>query len=108
MSVPMDTSVDMWTLIMHASGVSKILTKCWNRKATHLNGMLFGPYHGGSNKDCVYVPLLPADFPELRHRVGAAVARITSDTLDKVWDELTYRLNVCRLANEVHIEQVRL
>ncbi|GFX05446.1 hypothetical protein TNCV_1007681 [Trichonephila clavipes] len=30
--------------------------------------------------DYVYIPPLPADFPDLSHRIEAAVARITSDT----------------------------
>ncbi|GFV47079.1 hypothetical protein TNCV_197741 [Trichonephila clavipes] len=50
----------------------------------------------GFIKDCVYyVPPLPADLPDLRHRIEA-VARITSDTPNKVWDELAYQLDVCR------------
>ncbi|GFT03091.1 uncharacterized protein TNCV_1361601 [Trichonephila clavipes] len=43
-----------------------------------------------SRKDCVYVPPLPAVLPDLRHRIEAAVAKITSDTLNKVWNELAY------------------
>ncbi|GFU34635.1 uncharacterized protein TNCV_1993541 [Trichonephila clavipes] len=38
-------------------------------------------------KDCVYVPLLSADLSDLRYRMEADVARISSDTLNKVWDE---------------------
>ncbi|GFT47305.1 hypothetical protein TNCV_3749001 [Trichonephila clavipes] len=45
-------------------------------------------------KDCVYVPPLPADLPDLRHGIEAVVARISSDILNKVWDELAYRLDV--------------
>ncbi|GFX92811.1 gag-pol [Trichonephila clavipes] len=56
--------------------------------------------------DCVYVPLLPADLPDLRHRVEAAVARITSVTLNKAWDELAYLLDVCRLTNGAHMEHL--
>ncbi|GFY01795.1 hypothetical protein TNCV_1467871 [Trichonephila clavipes] len=49
----------------------------------------------GFMKDCVYVPPLPADLSDLRHRMEADVARISSGTLKKVWDELIYRLDVC-------------
>ncbi|GFW71478.1 uncharacterized protein TNCV_3460041 [Trichonephila clavipes] len=55
-------------------------------------------------ENCVYVPLLPDDLPGLRHRIEVAVARITSDTLSKVWEELAYRLDVCRVTNGAHIE----
>ncbi|GFY18747.1 hypothetical protein TNCV_2399671 [Trichonephila clavipes] len=48
----------------------------------------------GIIKNCVYVPPLPADFPDLRYRIEAAVASITSDTLNKVCDELAYRIDV--------------
>ncbi|GFY08810.1 transposable element Tcb2 transposase [Trichonephila clavipes] len=52
------------------------------------------------------VPPLPADLPDLRHRIEASVARITSDTLNKVWDELAYRIGVCLVMNEAHIEHL--
>ncbi|GFV80331.1 uncharacterized protein TNCV_4957341 [Trichonephila clavipes] len=61
-------------------------------------------YLWGFIKDCVYLPPLPADLPDLRHMIEAAVARITSDTLNRVWDELAYRLGVFRVTNEAHIE----
>ncbi|GFW32139.1 hypothetical protein TNCV_2601651 [Trichonephila clavipes] len=34
------------------------------------------------------------------------VARISSDTLKKVWDELTYRIDLGRVTNGAHIELV--
>ncbi|GFW98487.1 uncharacterized protein TNCV_3791181 [Trichonephila clavipes] len=52
-------------------------------------------YLWGFIKGCVYVLQLPADLPDLRHRLEAAVARITSDKLNKVWDEFAYPLDVC-------------
>ncbi|GFW62084.1 uncharacterized protein TNCV_1685151 [Trichonephila clavipes] len=60
----------------------------------------------GLIKDGVYVPPLPTDLPDLRHRIEAAVARITLDTLNKVKDELVYRLDVCRMTNGAHIEHL--
>lgn len=57
----------------------------------------------GAN-DNVYVPPLPADLPELRNRIEAIVATITPHTLIKVWEELAYRLDVCRVTKGVHIE----
>lgn len=60
----------------------------------------------GFIKDRVYVPPLPADIPELRHRIEAAVAVITDDTLINVWEELSYRLDVCRVTKGVHIEHL--
>ncbi|GFW24247.1 uncharacterized protein TNCV_738731 [Trichonephila clavipes] len=60
----------------------------------------------GVIKDRVYVPPLPADIPDLRHRTEAAVARISSDTLKKVWDELAYRLDMYRVTNGAHTEHL--
>ncbi|GFV55802.1 uncharacterized protein TNCV_2603231 [Trichonephila clavipes] len=57
-------------------------------------------------EDCVYFPSLPAYLQGIRHMNGAVVARITLDTLNKVWDELTYRLDVCRVTNGSHIEHL--
>ncbi|GFT14649.1 uncharacterized protein TNCV_632521 [Trichonephila clavipes] len=56
--------------------------------------------------DCVYIPLQPADLPDLRHRIEAAVARITSDTPNKVWNELAYRLDVYIVTNGAHMEHL--
>ncbi|GFW13988.1 uncharacterized protein TNCV_4701231 [Trichonephila clavipes] len=68
---------------------------------THLAPCDF--YLGRFIKDCVYVPPLPADHPDIRHKIEAAVARITSDTPNKVWDELDYRLDECCVTNGAHI-----
>ncbi|GFT12251.1 uncharacterized protein TNCV_4005111 [Trichonephila clavipes] len=63
-------------------------------------------YLRGFIKGCVYVPPQPMDFPDLRPKTEAAIARISSDTLYKVWDELPYRLDVCRVTNGAHVEHV--
>ena len=50
------------------------------------------------------IPLLPVYLPDLRRRIVAAAESITSDMLTKVWEELDYRLDVCRVTNSAHIE----
>ncbi|GFW63854.1 probable RNA-directed DNA polymerase from transposon X-element [Trichonephila clavipes] len=45
-------------------------------------------YLRGFIKNYVYVPPQLADFPDLRHRIEAAVARITSDTLNNIIDSV--------------------
>jgi hypothetical protein len=35
-------------------------------------------------------------------RITTAIASITRDTLHKVWDELNYRLDVCRVTRGTH------
>ena len=60
----------------------------------------------GFVKDKVYVALLSANLPELRDRIREAVAAVTPDMLINVWEELAYRLDVCRVTNGAHIEHL--
>ena len=58
----------------------------------------------GFVKDSVYVPPLPMSLKELRDRITHALQTITADMLRRVWDELDYRVDVCRVAQGAHIE----
>jgi len=60
----------------------------------------------GYVKDQVYVPTRPTSIPELKVRIRTAIETITSDTLQKVWNELDYRVVVCRTTNGAHIEHL--
>jgi hypothetical protein len=57
-------------------------------------------------KDNVYVPPLPRDLPELRQRIVAAVDTIDVDMLQRVWQELDYRIDVCRVTRGGHMEHL--
>jgi hypothetical protein len=57
-------------------------------------------------KERVYVPPLPADFDELRNRITAAVNSVTEDTLRRVRDEFSYRVDVVHAAGGGHIEHL--
>ncbi|GFT34494.1 uncharacterized protein TNCV_4124751 [Trichonephila clavipes] len=83
------TVLDQW--IFRKGPHGKAFT-AWPPRSPDLKACDF--YLWGFIKDCVYVTPLPADLSDLRHRMEAAVARISSDTL---WDELAYRLDVCRV-----------
>jgi len=48
-------------------------------------------------KDRVYVPPLPATVDELQERITAAVKSVTPDMLHRIWSELDYRIDVCRV-----------
>ncbi|KAJ4431574.1 hypothetical protein ANN_20173 [Periplaneta americana] len=89
------------------------LGKCIDKDDIHL---LFWPlrspdltpcdfYLWGHVKDC-FVPPLPENLPELRARIINSIAAIDMDTLGRVWDELDYWLDVCRVTREVHIEHL--
>jgi len=55
-------------------------------------------------KDQVYVPPLPASIPELKVRIRTAIETITADMLQTVWNELDYRVYVCRITKGCSIK----
>ena len=57
-------------------------------------------------KDQVYVTPLPASIPELKVRIRTAIETITADTIETVWNELDYRVDVCRITKGAHIEHL--
>jgi len=57
-------------------------------------------------KDQVYVPPLPASITELKVRIRTAIETITTDTLQTVWNELDYRVDVCGITKGAHIEHL--
>ena len=54
----------------------------------------------------VYVPPLPASIPELKVQIRPAIETITADMLQTVWNELDFRVDVCRITKGVHIEHL--
>jgi hypothetical protein len=52
----------------------------------------------------VFLSLLPQDL--LRRRIIAAISEIDHDMLQRVWVEMGYRLDVCRVANGRHTEHL--
>jgi len=60
----------------------------------------------GYVKDRVYVPPLPETVDELQERVTAAVKSVTTDMQKRVWPELDYHIDVCRVTRGGHIECV--
>ena len=57
-------------------------------------------------KDQVYVPPLPASIPELKVQIRPAIETITADMLQTVWNEIDYRVDVCRITKDAHIEHL--
>ena len=54
----------------------------------------------------VFVPPLPCDLAELKARIIAAAKNIDALMLTHVWQELEYRIDVCRVTRGVHIEHL--
>jgi hypothetical protein len=60
----------------------------------------------GYVKDQVYVPPLSASIPELKVQIRTAIDTITADMLQTGWNELNYRVDVCRIIKGAHIEHL--
>jgi len=52
------------------------------------------------------VPSLPANLQDLRNRITAAVALVDRDMLTRVWNDMDYRIDVCRITKGRHIEHL--
>ena len=63
-------------------------------------------FYWGYVMDQVYVPPLPSSIRELKARIRTVIETITADMLQTVWNELYYRVDVCRITNGAHIEQL--
>ena len=50
--------------------------------------------------------LFPASIPELKARIRTAMETITADMIQTVWNELDYRVDVCRITKVAHIEHL--
>ena len=60
----------------------------------------------GYVKDRLFVPTLPRDLDGQRARIIATVKNIDAPMLTRVWQELAYRIDVCRAARGAHIEKL--
>jgi hypothetical protein len=54
----------------------------------------------------VFIPTLPRDLADLKERIVAAVKNIDASMLTRVWQELEYRIDVCRVTRGAHIEHL--
>jgi len=50
--------------------------------------------------------LFPQVSRELKVRIRTAIETITADMLQTVWNELDYRVDVCRITKGAHIEHL--
>ena len=56
--------------------------------------------------DKVFVPPLPTCLEERRAWITEAVATIDVDMIHRIWEEIAYRWDICRVTRENHIEQL--
>jgi hypothetical protein len=60
----------------------------------------------GFVKDNVYIPPMPVDLQEIRDRIVNAIVLVHVTFLGKLWVELEYRLDVCRITRDSNIEHM--
>ena len=53
-----------------------------------------------------FVPPLPANLQDFRNRITAAVALADRDMLTRVWNEMDYHIDVCRINKGGYIEHL--
>jgi hypothetical protein len=53
-----------------------------------------------------YVLPMPRDLPQLRQRIVKTVAAIDGQMLQRVWQEVDYRIDICRVTKGGHIEHL--
>jgi len=57
-------------------------------------------------KDKAFVPPQPVSITDLKKRITAALETIKPDLLMRVWQELDYRRDVCRVTKGAYIEHL--
>lgn len=60
----------------------------------------------GYVKDMVYRPPLPATIDDLKRKITVAIQTVTPDMLQRVWNELEYRVDIARVSGGGHIEHL--
>jgi hypothetical protein len=53
-----------------------------------------------------YLPPMPRDLPQLRRRIVEAVVAIDHQMVERVWQELDYRIDICRVTRVGHTEHL--
>jgi hypothetical protein len=49
---------------------------------------------------------MPCDLPQLQQRIMKAITAIDRQMLQRVWQELDYRIDICRVTTGGHIEHL--
>ena len=95
--------------------LNTVLPRKWlGRASGNDQPLMFGPrgpqtlhpvifLGGGYVKARVFVPPLPRDLADLKARINAVVKNIDAPMLTHVWQELEYRIDVCRVTRGAHI-----
>jgi hypothetical protein len=53
-----------------------------------------------------FVPPVPVTLDDLKQRITTVTAGVDEDMLTRVWQELDYRVDICRVTKGAHIKQL--
>jgi hypothetical protein len=70
-------------------------TIAWPPRSPDVTSLDFSVW--GYVKDEVFVPPLPTSLEELRARITEAASTIDADMIHRIWDEIAYRWDICRV-----------
>ena len=91
---------------LYIQGYSKCLSGCQQLPPRSTDAATYEFFLWGYVKDQFYVPPLPANIPELKVRIRTAFETITANMVQTVWNELDYRVDVCRITKGANIEHL--
>jgi hypothetical protein len=57
-------------------------------------------------KENVYIPPMPVELQEIRDRIVNTIALVDANFLDKLWDKLEYRPDVCHITGGSNIDHL--
>lgn len=86
-----------------ATSECKMLLQGWSFKYRYTHATFFLSFF---IKNCIYLPPLLIDLPELIHRIEEVIDSNILDSLTEMWEELDFRLNDCCITNGAHIEHL--
>jgi hypothetical protein len=74
----------------------------------HSKAMLPRGFLWGYVKDKAFVPPVPVALDDLKQRITTATAGVDENTcmLTRVWQEFDYRVDICRVTKNAHIEHL--
>jgi len=81
-------------------------TIAWSPRSPDLTPLYFAVWAYVQGKYRVLNPPVPKSMEELQARITQAGATMDADMSHRIWDEIAYRWDMCRVTRGNHIEQL--
>ena len=81
-------------------------TIAWPPRSPDLTPLYFSVWAYVQDKDDVLDPPVPKSMEELQARLTEEVATIDAGMIHRIWDEIAYRWDICRVSRGNHIQQL--